>query len=187
MRHTALAAAVYVGVIGTPLGNMVALVDNEGAVLGLEFADTGDRLAGMVGRAGSGVAPVRDDSRCADLARELGEYFGRTRREFGLLLRPLGTPFQQRVWRELRHIPYGRTITYDELARRLGSAKLVRAVGGANAANPIAVVIPCHRVVGADGGLVGYGGGLERKRALLELEGSRSRDFAAGQQSLPWE
>ena len=106
-----------------------------------------------------------------DAVREqLDAYFAGALDAFDLELDPHGTPFQQRVWKELVTIPYGETISYSELARRLGDPKLVRAVGLANGRNPISIVIPCHRVIGADGSLVGYGGGLERKRWLLEHE-----------------
>jgi methylated-DNA-[protein]-cysteine S-methyltransferase len=106
-----------------------------------------------------------------DAVREqLDAYFAGGLESFDLALAPHGTPFQQRVWDELTRIPFGETISYSELARRLGDPKLVRAVGLANGRNPISIVIPCHRVIGADGSLVGYGGGLERKRWLLEHE-----------------
>jgi methylated-DNA-[protein]-cysteine S-methyltransferase len=102
---------------------------------------------------------------------QLGEYFAGDRRAFDLTLEPHGTRFQQRVWAALRQIPYGATASYGDLARRLGLGPgASRAVGLANGANPLSVVIPCHRVIGADGSLTGYGGGLERKRFLLDLE-----------------
>jgi methylated-DNA-[protein]-cysteine S-methyltransferase len=102
---------------------------------------------------------------------QLTEYFAGARRSFELDLQARGTPFQQRVWKALRAIPYGRTISYGELAQRIGNPRAVRAVGRANGANPIAVIIPCHRVIGANGTLTGYGGGLDRKAKLLALEG----------------
>jgi methylated-DNA-[protein]-cysteine S-methyltransferase len=106
-----------------------------------------------------------------DAAREqLDAYFAGELEAFDLELAPHGTPFQLRVWDELCRIPYGETISYSQLARRLGDPKLVRAVGLANGRNPLSIVIPCHRVIGADGSLVGYGGGLERKSWLLEHE-----------------
>ena len=110
------------------------------------------------------------------MRRELGEYFSGTRREFGITLAPRGTGFQREVWAELRRIPYGETISYAELARRIGNPRAVRAVGLANGANPLAIVVPCHRVIGANGTLTGYGGGLTVKQQLLDLE----RDAAAG-------
>ncbi len=105
--------------------------------------------------------------------RQLSEYFAGTRRGFQLPLNPSGTPFQQQCWQALREIPYGETITYGELARRIGNPKAVRAVGQANHRNPIPVIIPCHRVIGADGSLVGFGGGLDIKSLLLRLEGKK--------------
>ena len=108
-----------------------------------------------------------------EAARQLGAYFAGRLREFDLPLRPEGTPFELEVWRELRRIPYGRTTSYGELARRLGRPSAARAVGLANGRNPLAIVIPCHRVIGANGSLTGYGGGLETKRWLLEHEGAR--------------
>lgn len=109
------------------------------------------------------------------VARQLTEYFAGTRTAFDIDVAPQGTEFQRRVWQALREIPYGETISYGELARRLGDVKAVRAVGLANGANPIAIVIPCHRVIGANGSLVGFGGGLPTKRALLDLEQGHQR------------
>lgn len=103
---------------------------------------------------------------------QLMEYFCGARRSFELALRPQGTPFQLRVWRELSRIPYGETLSYAQLARRLGIEKGARAVGLANGANPLPIIVPCHRVIGADGTLTGFGGGLHIKRALLALEGA---------------
>ena len=102
--------------------------------------------------------------------RQLREYFAGMRRAFDLPLHPSGTPFQTRVWAELRKIPYGETITYGELARRIGNPGACRAVGMANHRNPLAIVVPCHRVIGANGALTGYAGGLEIKKMLLKLE-----------------
>jgi methylated-DNA-[protein]-cysteine S-methyltransferase len=106
----------------------------------------------------------------ATVIAQLAEYFGGARREFAVPLSPRGTAFQLAVWQALRAIPYGETLAYGELARRLGSA--ARAVGAANGANPLPIIVPCHRVIGADGSLTGFGGGLPIKRALLELEGA---------------
>jgi methylated-DNA-[protein]-cysteine S-methyltransferase len=105
------------------------------------------------------------------VARELRDYFLGKRRSFTFPVRPAGSDFNQRVWQELARIPYGETCTYGELARKIGRSKAARAVGTANRRNPIPIVLPCHRVVAAGGKLGGYGGGLELKRKLLELEG----------------
>jgi len=119
----------------------------------------------------------------ADARRQLGEYFDGKRRTFELPLRPSGTEFQLRVLDELQRIPYGRTLSYAEVAERIGSPKAVRAVGAANGRNPIPIVIPCHRVIGSDGGMTGFGGGIPTKKALLrlELENSQFQPAAAAQ------
>jgi methylated-DNA-[protein]-cysteine S-methyltransferase len=114
---------------------------------------------------------------------QLREYFAGTRRRFELALAPRGTPFQLSVWQLLRAIPYGQTVTYGEIARRLGRPEAARAVGLANGANPLPIVVPCHRVIGADGSLTGFGGGLPIKRALLHLEGAACvRDLFSNQE-----
>jgi methylated-DNA-[protein]-cysteine S-methyltransferase len=112
----------------------------------------------------------REPARFTEVTRELAEYFGGERRVFGVPLAMEGSNFQRSVWRALVEIPYGVTLSYGELARRIGSVP--RAVGMANGANPLPIVVPCHRVIGADGSLTGFGGGLAVKRALLELEGA---------------
>jgi methylated-DNA-[protein]-cysteine S-methyltransferase len=112
----------------------------------------------------------RDDDAFAGVADQLAEYFAGDRRDFDLPLELEGTEFQRRVWAQLRAIPYGETISYGELARRVGNPRASRAVGLANGRNPVAVIVPCHRVIAADGGLGGYGGGSERKIHLLDLE-----------------
>ncbi|HEY6825124.1 MAG TPA: methylated-DNA--[protein]-cysteine S-methyltransferase [Steroidobacteraceae bacterium] len=126
----------------------------------------------------------------AQAQAQLMEYFGGTRRSFQLSLAPAGTPFQLAVWRALSAIPYGETVSYGEIARRLGLEAGARAVGLANGANPLPIIVPCHRVIGADGTLTGFGGGLHIKRALLALEGATCvMDlFAAEERALfkPW-
>lgn len=110
----------------------------------------------------------------AEAGKQLWEYFDGKRREFDLPLAPAGTEFMLRVWKALQEIPYGETRSYKEIAAAAGNSKACRAVGMANNRNPIAIVIPCHRVIGANGDLVGYGGGLDKKIFLLELEKNRS-------------
>lgn len=107
--------------------------------------------------------------------RQLGEYFASGRREFDVPLDPVGTPFQLRAWAQLREIPYGTTLTYGEQAAAIGRPTAARAVGGANGRNPLSILVPCHRVIGADGSLTGFGGGLETKRFLLALEAQHTR------------
>jgi methylated-DNA-[protein]-cysteine S-methyltransferase len=113
---------------------------------------------------------TQDNAAFRSVVSQLDDYFDGESVTFNLPLRMAGTPFQRRVWEELCKIPYGRAISYAELARRVGNPRASRAVGGANGKNPIAVIVPCHRVIAADGGLGGYGGGLDRKRWLLEHE-----------------
>jgi methylated-DNA-[protein]-cysteine S-methyltransferase len=113
---------------------------------------------------------TRDDEAFVTVRRQLEEYFAGSRREFDLPVAPPGTPFQQLVWAELQRIGYGETITYAELAARIGRPTAIRAAGAANGRNPVSIIIPCHRVIGSDGSLTGYGGGLEAKRLLIDLE-----------------
>jgi len=120
-----------------------------------------------------------DPAPFAEATSQLEAYFAGERTAFDLPLAPRGTPFQQRVWDLLRAIPFGETTTYGALATALGNPRTVRAVGLANGRNPISIVVPCHRVIGADGSLVGFGGGLERKRALLAHEAEVREGFRA--------
>jgi methylated-DNA-[protein]-cysteine S-methyltransferase len=148
-------------ILGSPIGELL-LVGAGGAIHGLSM------LGGRPPQIDPAWEPAEEPF--AEAAAQLGEYFAGRRRDFDLALAMGGTPFQRRVWEELRAIPYGDTISYGELARRIGRPSAVRAVGGANRRNPIAVIVPCHRVIGADGTLTGFGGGIDRKRALLDLE-----------------
>jgi methylated-DNA-[protein]-cysteine S-methyltransferase len=149
--------------IETPVGPLLAAADEEG-LRRIFFPD----------RTGRAHAPgdgwVRDPRPFRELRRQLGEYFAGRRRSFALKLAPRGTEFQRATWGALAEIPYGETISYAELARRVGRPSASRAVGAANGANPLPIVVPCHRVIGKDGSLTGFGGGLPIKRALLELE-----------------
>jgi methylated-DNA-[protein]-cysteine S-methyltransferase len=126
--------------------------------------------------AGTDLGP-RDDAACAEVREQLDEYFGGDRETFDLALRPVGSDFELAVWRELAHIPYGETHTYGAVAKAVGEPGGAQAVGLACGRNPLPIVIPCHRVIGADGSLVGFGGGLPRKRLLLDLEQRDSRLF----------
>ncbi len=137
----------------------------------LTLTATGEALCGL-----SFAPPLNQESSCCPLLlqaeEQLREYFAGQRRAFDLPLAPSGTPFQQAVWQALCRIPYGEVRTYAQIAREIGRPRACRAVGMANHCNPIAIIIPCHRVIGADGSLTGYAGGLETKRALLTLEGN---------------
>lgn len=147
---------------------LCAAVDSDGKLTHLLFAyETGqDDLLGAIGE------PVewRADP-CRAVERQIGEYMRGERRVFDLPIAPRGTDFQMRVWKLLQDVPFGETRSYGEIARELGEPRASRAVGCANSANPIVIVIPCHRVVGADGSLTGFGGSIATKRALLDLEG----------------
>jgi O-6-methylguanine DNA methyltransferase len=157
--------------VSSPVGPLI-LGATRDAVCLLEFADD-DRVDARMAelRERYGVSPDAAPGRPLERLRtELAEYFAGARRQFDLPLAYAGSGFQQQVWAALCEIPYGQTWSYLDVARRLGDPLATRAVGAANGLNPIAIVIPCHRVVNADGKLGGYGGGLWRKRILLDLE-----------------
>ncbi|HEY2163231.1 MAG TPA: methylated-DNA--[protein]-cysteine S-methyltransferase [Gemmatimonadaceae bacterium] len=157
--------------VDTSIGEMIAGATDTHLVL-LEFARrrTLDAQLERFTRM-TGFTLERGESRIVgELRRELDEYFRGERKEFTIPIDARGTPFQMRVWAALRQIPTGTTTSYGRLAMSLGQASAVRAVAGANGDNPIAILIPCHRVIGSDGSLTGYGGGLWRKKKLLELE-----------------
>jgi methylated-DNA-[protein]-cysteine S-methyltransferase len=145
--------------IDTPVGALTLVAGDNGlrAILWPDQSPPRDAEAGS--------HPV-----IADAEQQLDEYFAGARRSFDLPLDLVGTPFQQRAWLALATIPFGTTISYGEQARRLGVPRAVRAIGAANGRNPLSIVLPCHRVVGANGALTGYGGGLDAKRHLLEHE-----------------
>ena len=161
--------------IDTPLGGMVCVADRERLHL-LEFIERRALSTEMrrLGKAAHGRIGLGRTAMTDRVETQLEAYFGKKNLGFDLSLAPGGTPFQRLVWAELMRIPPGVTISYSELARRIGRPEATRAVASANGANQIAVVIPCHRVVGAGGALTGYGGGLWRKQALLCHEGSRA-------------
>ena len=161
----------YINWYESPVGPLLVSA-TESAVCGLSFCDAGDlsrRLETLRERHREWLRSDGDSPLDA-LRVQLQEYFQGRRREFTVPLRSAGSEFQQRVWAALCEIPYGETWSYLQLALRIGDALATRAVGHANGANPIAIVIPCHRVINADGGEGGYGGGLWRKRILLDLE-----------------
>jgi len=154
----------------------------------LLLAGDGERLSHVCFQAGPRPRRpqegwIADPAPFRDAVTQLREYFAGGRRVFELPLAPRGTEFQRRVWRTLTQIPYGTTISYGELARRVGNPSASRAVGLANGANPLPIVVPCHRVIGADGSLTGFGGGLPIKRQLLALEGCGG---AGPQASFAW-
>ena len=153
--------------ITTPLGALIATAAG-GALTGLYYP--GGRHAPEISGEwieDRAAAPLRE------CARQIGEYFEGKRQRFELELAPRGSEFQRRVWLEIARIPFGETLAYAELARRAGAPGAARAAGAATGRNPLSIIVPCHRVVGSDGSLTGYAGGLERKTRLLEIEGAR--------------
>jgi methylated-DNA-[protein]-cysteine S-methyltransferase len=149
--------------IDSPVGPLTLVSSPDGELTGLYMDQQRHRPA-------QSLFGDRDDSLLPQVAVQLEEYFAGRRTRFDLPLKLVGTAFQQEVWTALLDIPYGRTITYGELAERLGKPRAARAVGLANGRNPIGIVVPCHRVVGSTGSLTGYGGGLDRKQHLLSHE-----------------
>jgi methylated-DNA-[protein]-cysteine S-methyltransferase len=157
-------------IMPSPVGDLM-LVANDTHLTGVRFAPHPNvDLAARGWRRARGGTPA--DEILASTRRQLDDYFAGVATEFELPLGPTGTSFQTRVWDALRGIPFGETISYGELARRLGDPKAMRAVGSANGKNPIPIIVPCHRVIGADGSLTGFGGGIDRKRWLLAHEGA---------------
>jgi methylated-DNA-[protein]-cysteine S-methyltransferase len=148
--------------VDSPVGPLT-LVATDGVLSGLYMTDQRYRPADET------FGPV-DPAPFGSVIEQLDEYFAGTRTSFDVELDLLGTPFQRVVWTALRSIPYGSTVSYGELAERLGRPTAARAVGMANGRNPVGIIVPCHRVLGATGDLTGYGGGLDRKRHLLEFE-----------------
>jgi len=156
--------------LDSPLGDLLFIGDTTG-LTGMYLQTT--RYPVRVG-----ADWVRDDKSFADVRQQMDEYFAGTRQQFDLTLNPRGSAWQQRVWAALLEIPYGETTSYGQIAARLGSPDAARAVGLANGQNPISIIVPCHRVIGADGSLTGYGGGLPAKQFLLSLEAAHSGLFA---------
>ena len=163
--------------LDSPVGVLVAGATERGLCL-LEFRDR-EILEAQIARVRARVGPTESGSQplLDQVKRELEEYFHGRRRTFSVPLVYPGTPFQSKVWNALRRIPFGATISYEELAHRVGSPAGQRAAGHANGQNPIAIIIPCHRVINKDGKLGGYGGGLWRKRVLLDLERDSQREL----------
>ena len=172
--------SAYYHIVDSPLGPMFI----GGSAAGLHRIDFIDSPDGRRSEAGylvrlvkeAGGAPSRDAKAAARAAEQLAEYFAGRRTRFDLPLTPRGTAFQLAVWQALRGIPHGETASYGAIARAIGRPGAARAVGAAIGRNPLSVVVPCHRVVGADGTLTGYAGGLDRKARLLDLEARPRRE-----------
>jgi methylated-DNA-[protein]-cysteine S-methyltransferase len=167
----------------TPIGEALLITDEDGRLRAFDWDDYDARLRHQLRRHYGASVPLVDGRAPQRIRAALDAYFaGDVARIDEIECRTAGTPFQRAVWAALRTIPVGRTLSYGALAAKLNAPKAMRAVGLANGANPISVVVPCHRVIGADGSLTGYGGGLERKRWLLAHEGAAFVD-RAGQRS----
>jgi len=163
----------YFDLIPSPIGQLL-LTSDGGGLTGLYLENH---------KGGPEVRPSwrREPTRFAEVREQLAGYFAGRRRIFDLALALEGTPFQMSVWKLLQEIPYGRTMTYGELARRIGDANASRAVGTAVGRNPVSIIVPCHRVLGVGGAITGYAGGVDKKRALLDLEwGSGTLELAQG-------
>src|SRR5215813_10317519 len=162
--------------VATPIGELIVVADGDGNLRTIDWTDHEVRMKQLLDRQyGKGSYTLKPARNPGGLSSAMRRYFdGDLKVIEALPVKTAGTAFQKSVWRALSRIKCGSTISYAELARRIGKPKAVRAVGLANGQNPIGIVVPCHRVIGSNGSLTGYGGGLERKRALLELEKSRN-------------
>ncbi len=168
-----MSALFYTHIDDSPVGPLLLAGDSDALhVLAFGVPPAGGRQRLQVSRPRDIDADWMPDTKgvLKDVRKELDQYFAGKLRRFTTTLAFNGTPFQNQVWKELTRIPYGETISYLDLANRIDNPKAVRAVGMANGANPIAIIVPCHRVIGSNGSLTGFGGGLPTKRALLELE-----------------
>jgi methylated-DNA-[protein]-cysteine S-methyltransferase len=145
-------------IINSPIGNLL-LIEQDNQLVEVAFTD-------------KDINPTPASELLTSTKNQLDEYFAGHRQEFTMALNPKGTDFQQKVWQELLLIPYGTTVSYQKVANRLGDSKSIRAAARANGQNPIAIIIPCHRVIGTHGEMTGYAGGIQRKKDLLTLEGA---------------
>jgi O-6-methylguanine DNA methyltransferase len=160
----------------TPFGRYLWLAQSERGVCWIEFGNSEESFLQKLSRRWPAASFIKNNAALQKPIMELSEYFAGRRKKFTFPLAPAGTKFQQKVWQAVSAIPFGKVTTYKDIAKKIGKSKAVRAVGHANGSNPIPIVIPCHRVIGSHGDLCGYGGGIEIKKKLLELEGS-ARQF----------
>ncbi|MBX6321451.1 MAG: methylated-DNA--[protein]-cysteine S-methyltransferase [Rhodospirillaceae bacterium] len=177
-----MAPTAWIEQVASPIGAVLVVTDAEGRVRAAEFADHADRLQPALRRQYGPAGATLAERRSASFAGQaLAAYFaGRLTALDEIAVEAVGTPFERAVWTALRRLRPGETVTYGALAARIGRPLAVRAVGRANGANPVSIIVPCHRVVGADGSLTGYGGGIERKRWLLDHERAHSDAAKAG-------
>ena len=171
--------------IDTPIGEMVIIADHDGNLRAVDWTDHDPRAQNFLrrhygnGRDGNGGFKLTPTRNPGGLSRAISNYFaGDLTAIDSLPVKTNGTPFQRQVWQALREIPLGTTTSYGQLASRIGRPTAVRAVGLANGSNPVGVIVPCHRVIGSNGSLTGYGGGMKRKQWLLEHEGARTPSIA---------
>jgi methylated-DNA-[protein]-cysteine S-methyltransferase len=165
---------LFCGEMNSPLGPLTIIGSSEG-VCSLEFGELNEVIEAVrpwLRKHYLTTEVLYNQDLCNPVIKQLEEYFESSRKSFDLKMNLVGTPFQQRVWQKLIEIPYGSTFSYKQVAEMIGAPKAVRAIGNANNKNPLPILIPCHRVVGSNGALVGYGGGLEKKKILLEIEQS---------------
>jgi len=171
---------LYFEAMSTPVGEAMVITDAEGALRAFDWTDHEDRMHRLLRRQYATPPALVAGAAPRKIHQAFAAYFaGDANALSEIAWKTGGTPFQRKVWAALCEIPAGRTESYGELAARIGAPKAVRAVGLANGANPVGVVVPCHRVIGANGSLTGYGGGIERKRWLLTHEGAAFRQLAA--------
>lgn len=166
----------YYSLMDSPIG-FLELEARDGAITCIRFAGKKSEPKDGTDGAGGTDEPNSEQQVITDTIQQLREYFAGNRKEFSIPLRPEGTEFQRRVWKALMQIPYGETRSYGEVACMVGNPRACRAVGMANHNNPVPILIPCHRVVGKNGNLTGYAGGLDKKTALLELERSTNKSI----------
>jgi methylated-DNA-[protein]-cysteine S-methyltransferase len=165
---------IYYDEMPSPIGTLV-LAATESGLCSIDFGswkDNEERLRKWSDRYFQGMEWVLNSCKLQPVSEQLHAYFAGSKKPFDMAIDLQGTPFQKRVWEALQKVPYGATASYKEIAAVIGSPNAVRAIGGANNRNPIPIVIPCHRIIGASGELIGYGGGLHVKKHLLQLEGS---------------
>ncbi|PWA11047.1 [Fe-S]-binding protein [Pueribacillus theae] len=168
---------IFYGGMESPIGRLTIFASAKG-ICALQFGDQDQALMNVktkLAKFSSKLDFVCDERKVEEAMIQLKEYFSGIRKTFDLPLDLHGTPFQLKVWEELSGIAYGKTVSYKDVAAAIGMPKAVRAVGGANNRNPVPIIIPCHRVIGTNGSLVGYGGGLQKKEYLLHLEKSPYR------------
>ncbi len=161
---------LFVAFLKSPIGNLKVCATQDG-IRSVDFTDDFEKL-------------FATDKNLAECVNQLDEYFSGKRKEFSVKLDLQGTPFQKKIWARLLEIPFGKTMSYMEMAMKYGDVKSIRAIGMANSKNPVAIIVPCHRVIGANGELTGYAGGLSRKKWLLDLEGAIQPDLFSSMKAL---